>query len=55
MEAKYIITHFGKFIIVTGENSVTSIPCDPNNYEYVAMMALVEEGKLTIEPAEEPK
>lgn len=34
-------------------NGVTSfVPLDPANTDYAAIMALVDEGKLTIAPAE---
>ncbi len=36
-------------------NGVTSfVPLDPANTDYENIMALVAEGKLVIEPAEEP-
>lgn len=35
-------------------NGVTSfVPLDPANYDYAAIMALVEKGELTIAPADE--
>jgi len=36
-------------------NGITSfVPLDPANTDYQRIMALVEDGKLTIAPAEEP-
>jgi hypothetical protein len=36
-------------------NGVTSfVPLDPTNTDYQQIMALVEDGELTIAPAEEP-
>lgn len=36
-------------------NGVTSfVPLDPANTDYQQIMALVEDGELTIAPAEEP-
>ena len=37
-------------------NGVTSfVPLDPANTDYKNIMALVEKGQLTIDPADEPK
>lgn len=50
------------FAFVAGENisilcekngSLISVPLDPANTDYQNIMKLVEEGKLTIQPAEE--
>lgn len=36
-------------------NGTTSfVPLDPANTDYLAIMRLVDEGKLVIQPAEEP-
>lgn len=52
--AKYVADIFGKvtmICVVTGD--VTSfVPLDSANTDYANIMALVDEGKLTIAPAE---
>jgi len=55
--AKYIADPFTKqnCAISVNINGVTSfVPLDPANTDYQNIMALVAEGKLVIEPAEEP-
>lgn len=51
MEASYIHTWVGDFIVVTDKNYVTAIPVDPANADYANIMELVAEGKLVIAPA----
>ena len=42
-------------LIEHDDGSFTSFPADLNNQNYVALMALVAEGQLTIAPAEGDK
>lgn len=55
--AQYINDPFNgqPYIIRVDINGITSfVPLDPANTDYQQIMALVDEGKLTIAPAEEP-
>lgn len=52
MEAKYLNVRDMTFIVITQENSVTTIPCDPANTDYQNIMKLVDEGQLVIAPAD---
>ena len=40
-------------VLINGER--WSVPIDPNNSDYQNIMRLVEEGKLTIQPADDNK
>jgi hypothetical protein len=52
--AKYyntiIASPYGIIVDINGVQS--TVPIDPANTDYTAIMALVDEGKLTIAPAE---
>lgn len=41
-------------ILVDIDGSPSVVPLDPANTDYQQIMALVDEGKLVIQPAEEP-
>jgi hypothetical protein len=51
MKATHLRTRLGDFIVLTNSNSVTTIPADPANTDYAAIMALVAAGELTIADA----
>lgn len=52
MQATHLRTRLGDFIVLTSDNSVTTVPADPQNTDYQRIMALVAAGELTIAPAE---
>ena len=52
MQAIHLHTVIGNFIVLTNDNSVTTIPVDPANSSYQSIMALVAAGELTIAPAD---
>jgi len=54
MNAQYVKDLAGNnsAIRIEFDGVTSSVPLDPANADYVAIMELVEAGKLTIEPAE---
>lgn len=52
MQASYLRTRAGDFVVLTTDNAVATIPPDPANSDYQRIMALVAAGELTIAPAE---
>jgi len=56
-DAKYIANDTGtepKLIVVLVDGNQLWVPTVPANRDYQEIMALVEAGELTIEPADEP-
>jgi hypothetical protein len=54
MQATYLSTQAGVFIVLTSDNSVTTVPVDPTNTDYANIMALVAAGELIIAPYVSP-
>ena len=51
MQASYLRTRAGDFVVLTTDNAVATIPPDPANSDYAALLRLQEEGKIVIAPA----
>lgn len=50
MQAFYLRTRNGDFVVLTIDGAETTVPLDPANSDYAAIEALVAAGELTIAP-----
>lgn len=48
-------TEYWRCIEVTINGIASTVPIDTGNFDYLAIMKLVESGELVIEPADEPQ